>query len=325
MKSAAGTGEKMPPYSREENLKALAMEILKTMKFLAKPYGQSYLIHVLTGKKDTNWRDLSHTELETFGAVPAYMGNRLACTIHYLVDIGLLETNEPKCNVLKITEAGIAWLDAPQDLVAASARLQFTGLEICLRKALKEHRKEASRLTGTEPWLIFTDYSLDRLVLAKPLGLDQLGQVPGFDAAKCEKYGAGILHTVQNVIENYAELRLQAMAHEAKGPGYQTVKKMFLDNFTLPEIARITQLKLDTVVRYLCNLHEIAQVDLVPWIEKNINSKALFKAVEYFNRVQGATLQEGHAILGLDYNTLRFACLYTHDLDTRKEKVRLSA
>ncbi|HEX2901639.1 MAG TPA: RQC domain-containing protein [Bacteroidia bacterium] len=325
MKSAAGTGEQMPPVSKEENLKTLTTQILKTMVLLGKPFGQNYLINLLTGNPDATYRDLVHTKLETFGAVPRYMGNKLVCVLHYLVDLGLIETNLPACNVLKVTDAGRAWLDEPRDLMARTARMGFTGLESYLRKALRAHRGETAKLTGTESWAIFTDYMLDRIVLGKPLSLEYLLRVPGFSTSKCENYGAGIIRVVQNVLENYEEFRRQALVQEAKGSGYQTVKKMFTDNFTLPEIARVASLKIDTVVRYLCNLHEIGQVDMVPWIEKNINSKSLFKGVEYFTRVQAPTLREGYATLGLDYNTLRFAYLYKRDTDARKEEMRLSA
>ncbi len=325
MKSAVGTAEQMPPVSKEENLKVLTTQILKTMILLGKPFGQNYLINVMTGNPETNYRDLSHTKLETFGSVPKYMANRLACVIHYLVDAGLVETNVPACNVLKPTDAGKAWLDDPQDLMAHSARMNFTGLEIYLRNALRAHRTETSRITGTDSWAIFTDYTMDRIVLGKPLSLDYLLQIPGFSTAKCEKFGPGIIRVVQNVLENYDEFRRQTLLQQAKGPGYQTVKKMFVENFTLPEIARVATLKVDTVVRYLCDLHEIGQVDMVPWIEKNISSKSLFKGVEYFSRVQAPTLREAYSTLGLDYNTLRFAWLYKRDTDARKEEARLSA
>ena len=325
MKSAVGTAEQMPPVSKEENLKVLTTQILKTMILLGKPYGQNYLINVLIGNPDTTYRDLSHTKLETFGSMPSYVANRLACVIHYLVDAGLIETNAPACNVLKPTDAGKAWLDDPQDLMAHSARMSFTGLEIYLRKALRGHRNETSKLTGTESWAIFTDYTLDRIVLNKPLSLEYLLRIPGFSSAKCEKFGAGIIGVVQNVLENYDDFRRQTLLQQSKGPGYQTVKKMFTDNFTLPEIARVATLKVDTVVKYLCDLHEIGQVDMVPWIEKNISSKSLFKGVEYFTKVQSPTLKEANSTLGLDYNTLRFAWLYKRDTDARKEEARLSA
>jgi ATP-dependent DNA helicase RecQ len=325
MKSAVGTGENMPPVSREENLRTLATQILKTMVLLGKPYGQGYVIHVLTAKKETQWRDLAHTQLETFGCVPGYFTNRLACVMHYLVDLGLVESNSPACSTLKITEKGLAWLDEPRDLLARTTRIDFTSLELYLRKALRIHRAEVAEFEGIQPYTIFTDYSLDRVVLSKPLGLDQLVRIPGFNTAKCEQFGPGIIHVVQDVIENFEELRLQTLEGLAKGKGYKAVKRMFQENLTLPEIAKAADLKLDTVVTYLCNLHEIGQVDLVPWIEQNINSKSLFKGVEYFQRVTSPSLKEAHVTLDLDYNTLKFAYLYKRDSDARKEEMRLTA
>lgn len=327
MKRAVGTAELALPASREENLKALATPLLKTLILLGKPYGQNYVVHVMTAKAETQWRDLSHTLLETYGTVPGYLRNRLVCAIHHLVDIGLIEVNAPSCSTLKITDAGRNWLEKPRDLLTRSACLYFTGLELYLREALRLHRRETSQLTGTQPWFIFTDYSLDRVALGKPLSLEQLCQLPGFTTSKCEQYGPGVVRVVQNVIENYAEYRRQNLVQRAKGRSYQAVLQLFTENHTLPEIAMHTKLKLDTVVKYLCDLHEIARVDMVPWIEQNVNSKALYTAVEYFSRVQGATLREGYVTLGLDYTTLRFGLLYKLEKDApeKAEAMRLSA
>jgi ATP-dependent DNA helicase RecQ len=325
MKNAVGSWEKLPPISREENLRALTTQILKTMLLLGKPYGQTYVINVMTGNPKTDWRDLTHTQLETFGVVPSFLVNRLTCVLHYLVDVGLIEANAPACNVLNITDAGKAWLDEPTDLLARSARMKYTALEGYLRKALCIHRTEVSKLSAMSPWMIFTDFTLDRIVLAKPLGLEHLSRVPGFDIKKCESFGPAIVRIVQDVLENYAEFRRQHLIQLAKGKGYQAVKTMFTDNLTLPEIAKAAALKVDTVVKYLCDLHEIGDVDMVPWIEKNINSKSLFKGVEYFNKVTEPSLAEGRAILGLDINVLRFAYLYKQDSDAKKEEMRQSA
>ena len=42
----------MPPVSKEENLKVLTTQILKTMILLGKPFGQNYLINVMTGIRE---------------------------------------------------------------------------------------------------------------------------------------------------------------------------------------------------------------------------------------------------------------------------------
>lgn len=305
--------EQKTPTTNAQNLKHLAAKILETMVALDRAYGPAYITSVVVGKNQGPWRLESHTEIKTFGSIPTKFRSRVNCALHYLADLGLIQPKGKGCATLSVTEAGKQWLETREDIPVQFMDLRLTGLEWYLRDVLRKHRREVAQADVTEPWQVFTDYSLDRLVMAKPLGLEELLRIPGFDHARCERYGVGILRCIQDVIENFEEYHLASLRVRTKGKTFQRIRKLFGDGLTLPEIRQATEVTLDTVVRYLVILHDVGEVDLIPWIERNVNSQTLFQAVEYLNRVTNPTLMEGARALGVDINLMRFADVYRKD------------
>lgn len=325
MESAVGTVEQKTPMTNAQNLKHLAGKILETMAGLERNYGPSYIVSVVVGKIDGSWRDEAHTQLKTFASIPPRFRWRVTCAIHYLADLGLLQPKGKGCATIGITDAGRGWLETREDIPVQPMQLRFTGLEWYLRDMLRQHRREVAQAEVTDPWQVFTDYSLDRLVMGKPLGFEELLRVPGFDHAKCERYGVGILRCVQDVLENYEDYRMANLRKRANGRSFQKIKKCFEEGFTLHEIRVAMGFTLETVVRYLCDLHEVGDVDLVPWIERNVNSQTLFSAVEYLKRVSNPTLMEGARALGVDINLMRFAVVYHKDQEAGAKPESMAA
>ena len=167
--------------------------------------------------------------------------------------------------------------------------------------------------------------TMDRIVLTKPLDLDTLSRIPGFATIKCERFGEGFVKTVQDVIEHFEEFRRASLLQKVKRGSYPRVKTLFMQNVTLPEIAQVCDILIGTVCGYLRDLHEANLVDLIPWIERNINSKSLYAGVEYFERVRQPNLKEAYNTLGLDYNTLLFCRLYAKDKRMQRAETRLMA
>ena len=78
----------------------------------------------------------------------------------------------------------------------------------------------------------------------------------------------------------------------------------------LPEIARRTRLSIDVVVDKMIEMHHAEIHDLVFWVEENVNSKALFKGVEYFKNVKRPTILECTSVLGLNEPTAKICQFY---------------
>jgi ATP-dependent DNA helicase RecQ len=322
MKSAVGTKEQYAQGPRVENLQPMAAIIMKTIADLGKPYGQNYITQLLTGSQYLEFRVSDHRELETVGKLRSKNQEDLICVIHHLVDLGFIEAREPDYITISLTETGKAWLAKPEELLVPRQNMRYSALEKYLRIALRDHRKQVATMQELKPWDIICDYTLDRIVLAKPLDLDALSHIPGFNTLKCEQFGAGFVKQVQHVFEHFEEYQRASLMVRVTRGSYPNVKKLFLENVTIPEIANVLTLQLSTVCTYLRELHEANHIDMIPWIERNLNAKNLYLGVEYYERVSRPNLYEAHSTLGLDYNILLFCRLYARDKRLRQQEAK---
>ncbi len=325
MKSEEGIVEQVTTSRREENIQPMASLILETVAGFGRGYGQHYIAQFLTADRYLLVRTPQHREIGTLGKLRNRNLEDVVCTIHYLIDAGLLQVKEPQYNTVEISEEGQRWLAQPQEIHVMKQRVRFSALEKYLRSALREHRSTVASKFEMKAWEVLSDYTMDRIVLTKPLDLDTLSRIPGFATIKCERFGEGFVKTVQDVIEHFEEFRRASLLQKVKRGSYPRVKTLFMQNVTLPEIAQVCDILIGTVCGYLRDLHEANLVDLIPWIERNINSKSLYAGVEYFERVRQPNLKEAYNTLGLDYNTLLFCRLYAKDKRMQRAETRLMA
>ena len=105
----------------------------------------------------------------------------------------------------------------------------------------------------------------------------------------------------------YAELQAELETRDS-------VLRMFMENVSIPEITNILGLTMTRTIDILIDLSAADKVDLIPWIERNINSKSLYKGVEYFTKVSRPSFEEAHMTIGLDYSTLKFCKVYAEQV-----------
>ena len=73
--------------------------------------------------------------------------------------------------------------------------------ETLLYQALKHYRYETSKAEGVKAYYIFNNAQLEALIAAMPRSLDELREISGFGAVKCQKYGEAILGIVRRYRE----------------------------------------------------------------------------------------------------------------------------
>lgn len=115
-----------------------------------------------------------------------------------------------------------------------------------------------------------------------------------------------------------ATAKIEALQNQVKAIKANIVKDFLTGAYLIPEIAPRNFSTIDEVLAVLIEDHYNDGIDLVPWIEKNINAKSLFKGCEYFSKIENPTIEQGRALLGLDENVLALCKLYVWDLQ-RKE------
>ncbi len=325
MKSAEGKGGKSSRQAKETNLKTIATQILKTMQLLDKPFGQSYLCQVLQGEFRWDPKHASHIRLDTFGVAAGQKADYLGCVFQLLLEKEYIASDPPNFNTLRITDAGERYLNAPDNWIVPSWKTKYRRSDIHLRSCLRYHRTALAKDQGLDSWLVFTNFTLEALVRQKPHDFQSLSKVPGMTTYKCEHFGASILEVFREAKAQFEDIvRASTLVKVSKGT-YPEIQKMFMEGFTVADIASHLGVKEATVSEKLRDLHSVGKVDLIPWIEKEINSKELFKGAEYFKNVKNPSVTEAFNTLGIDYETLRYCKLYVADFKKEEAELAISA
>lgn len=325
MKSAEGLEGTKSNNKKDENIKSIVAAALKTMAMLEKPFGQSYLTQILLGDFKYDPKHPSHISLETYGVAAGKSSDYLTCIFQMMVEKQMIEPIPPGFNTIRTTEVGMKWLEDPQDWFVPRWKTQYRKRDIFLRNKLRDHRYQLSKSEGMDTWLIFSNYTLEALVRMKPIDFQSLSKVPGMTTYKCEHFGASVIATIMESNAQFDDIvRASTLVKVGKG-SYPKIQQMFSEGYKIPTIAEALGIKISTVSEHLRELHAVGKVDLIPWIEKEVPSKELFKGVEYFKNVKNPTVKEAFETLGIAYETLHYCKLYVADFKRQEAQLSISA
>lgn len=304
-----------------ENVSEEAAMILRTMLLVGKNYGVDYLVRLVRGYSRQGWKDPSHTQLETYGTLANQPYYRLKHVVHCMYDFGLVDVATPTATTLKITEKGETFIEKSGRLEVPPYKLKITRYGYLLDQALGRMCMELSDKKGIRAYDVLSDFTIYRIVKVRPRNMQELKQIPGISLYKSEQYGERILEEVRKSRDLQREEYVAELMQKVKSSAFQETKDLFLKGRTVPQIAEMRSVRQSTVIDYLMQLHVAGEIDMRPWIERNIDAKVLYKGAEYFRTVTDGRFREAYEVLGLEYDTLRLLRLYVSDVKSATHTV----
>lgn len=304
------------------DLQPVAMDVLKTVLLLDKPFGINYSLRILRGENAFDWKDPQHKALETFGAQSTYGKTKLYQMVIYLINQGFLALKDVRFGSISITEKGKAFLDNPHPLEVAFNLFKTDIFDRVLMDRLRTFRKEISEQEEKPPYEIFTDYVLHCMVSEKPEDLLGLKKLPGLGNYKVERYGYALLNIIKEIKSERADEARGRLMAKALAPSSQEIKKAFESGLSLEAIARQREVKPQTVQQTLVTLHQAGEIDIRPWIETHVEKESLQKGKTFFETHDNPRLTEAYEALGLDYDTLRLCRLYVNKVASVQEEIQ---
>ena len=292
------------------NLKEEFCAVLKTLMLLEKNYGVNYVVRLLKGDDTYHYRDDSHLSLETFGELQTYQYDKLHKLIHYMLDQQLLKIADSRFGTLAITESGNAFLNQPENHEVKPSLLKTDFFDRMLLKDLKEVRKTLAQQDEKQVYQIFTDYTLRQIVHHKPDNVFALRRIAGIGNYKAERYGEAILATIELINQEKALDLAERNKAKASSPAFQAVKAMLQAGKTVSEIAKQKEVKESSVYQMMYCLHYASEIDLIDWIEENVDQEILQKGRAFFDAQPETRLAEAKTQLDWDYDILKICRFY---------------
>lgn len=311
--------------TRKVDIQSEVVYILKTLKLLEKPFSVNYVINIVTGSNIFTWKKSGHDQLATFGSLAWCEAVRLHRTLQVMLDKELIEGVPNNLQMIRMTEKGSEFLKTPEPIPVYPGKLRLSGHDFALLYLLKQIRSSFAEKEGQDEYSILPLLTLDRIVYLRPKSEEALSHIPGMGKTRVKKLATPILAAIDNVVEKEIEERRKKHMRIAFSPSFQKTKELWEAGYSLAEIAMIRGHRLSTVHSYLEKLHYALEIDMRPWIEKHVDSKQLYRGVEFFKQVPNASLNEAHEVLGISYDVLRKCKMYIFEPASELQRTAVAA
>ena len=195
---------------------ALVIELIQA---LPERFKMEHLSNILVGEMNSIIKSYHHDRLELFGAGKEHTVKFWNAVIHQGLIAKLLFKDIEAYGLLSVTDAGKEFLENPYQLmltedrefvegddddddapIGAAARGGGGGDEQLL-SMLKDLRKDLGRRLKLQPWVIFSDPSLEDMSIMYPVTVEELKNCQGVGEGKARKFGKEFLALIAKYVE----------------------------------------------------------------------------------------------------------------------------
>ena len=210
----------MSPKPRFDARKEMAM-VIRLVNSLPEHFKVEHLANVLTGIATAMIKSYNHDKLPMFGAGSDHPVRFWEMVIHQGIIRHFLKRNIDSYGLVSVTDEGLAFAAAPTELMLAADR-SFSegnadddddddtpvpakgagGGDMQLLSMLKDLRRDEGKRLHLQPWIIFSDSSLEDMSIMYPETFDELIKCQGVGEGKAKKYGKPFLELITRYVED---------------------------------------------------------------------------------------------------------------------------
>ena len=294
---------------------------------LPEHFKMEHLASILAGRTTALIKSYRHDTLPLFGAGKEHDEKFWSMVIHQGLILHLLEKEIESYGLIDVTEAGKAFHAAPFEVLMTEDRVFSDGGpdeddeettafhgggeggDPVLLALLKDLRKSVARRLGLQPWVIFTDPSLDDMSIMYPLTVDELKNCQGVGEGKARKYGGEFMELIrkyveENEIERPDDFILKSIA--SKSQNKVAIIQCIDRRMDLEDIASSRGLDMDELMDEIEGIVEFGtRLNLDYYIKANLDEDVVAEIYEYFRaEARSDSLEDAVRELGPDYEEM---------------------
>ncbi len=191
--------------------------VISTIGSLKEHFKIDHLANILAGVDNAIIKSYHHDHLPQFGAGSEHDPRFWATVIHQGLILHLLDKDIENYGLISVTEEGYAFMarpyplmlvedrtftgDSPDDDEPVEARSGGGGGDQMLLAMLKDLRKDVAHKRGLQPWIIFSDPSLEDMSILYPITLEELRNCQGVGEGKARKFGKEFIALIAKYVE----------------------------------------------------------------------------------------------------------------------------
>ena len=300
----------------------LVIELIDSLK---EHFKIEHLAGILAGVSNALIKSYHHDKLDLFGAGKDHDVRFWSAVIHQGLVLHYLDKDIDNYGVIHTTDRGLEFLLDPHELLLVEDRT-FVGEDDedvddpgavrgggggdqTLLAMLKDLRKDEAKKRGLQPWILFTDPSLEDMSILYPLTMEELKGCQGVGEGKARKYGQPFLNLIARYVEENDILRpddfvVKSIASKSGNKVYiiQSIDR----KMALEDIAAAKGLELDDLLTEIEAIVSTGtRLDINYYIEENLDEDVVEEIYDWFkNEATSDSLPDALAALGSDYEDL---------------------
>ena len=206
------------PKARFDGREELSL-VIELIESLPEHFKLEHLAGILSGVSNAMIKSYHHDELPLFGAGKDHDIRFWAAVIHQGIILHYLDKDIENYGLILVTEEGKKFYEHPHEVLLVEDRTFSEGTEEdeedgaaavrgggggdqVLLAMLKDLRKDMARKLRLQPWIIFSDPSLEDMTIVYPLTLKELSEkCQGVGEGKANKFGKPFVELIAKYVE----------------------------------------------------------------------------------------------------------------------------
>lgn len=317
----------LSPKPRFDARKEMAM-VIRLVNSLPEHFKVEHLANVLTGIATAMIKSYNHDKLPMFGAGANHPVRFWEMVIHQGIIRHFLKRNIDSYGLVSVTDEGLAFAAAPTELMLAADR-SFSegnadddddddapvpakgagGGDMQLLSMLKDLRRDEGKRLHLQPWIIFSDSSLEDMSIMYPETFDELIKCQGVGECKAKKYGKPFLDLITRYVEDNEISRpddflVRSMPNKSSDKIFiiQSVDR----RMALEDIAEARNMEMSDLLSAMEGIVESGtKLNLDYYIDNNLDADVADELYEWFRtEAESDSLEDAIDALAGDYEEM---------------------
>mgnify|MGYP004513380381 FL=1 len=322
----------LSPKPRFDARKEMAM-VIRLVNSLPEHFKVEHLANVLTGIATAMIKSYNHDKLPMFGAGSEHPVRFWEMVIHQGIIRHFLKRNIDSYGLVSVTDEGLAFAAAPTELMLAADR-SFSegnadddddddapvpakgsgGGDMQLLSMLKDLRRDEGKRLHLQPWIIFSDSSLEDMSIMYPETFDELIKCQGVGEGKAKKYGKPFLELITRYVEDNEISRpddflVRSMPNKSSDKIFiiQSVDR----RMALEDIAEARNMEMSDLLSAMEGIVESGtKLNLDYYIDNNLDADVADELYEWFRtEAESDSLEDAIDALSGDYEEMEIRLL----------------
>ena len=312
------------PKRQFDGREEMAM-VIDLVQSLPERFKMEHLSNILAGEMNSIIKSYHHDRLESFGSGKDHTVRFWNAVIHQGMILGLLHKDIESYGLITVTAEGCRFAESPwkimltedrvfsdgedddDDVPGAGGARGGGGGDEQLLAMLKNLRKNMAKRLRLQPWVIFSDPSLEDMSIMYPVKVEELKNCQGVGDGKARKFGKEFVELIaryveENEIERPDDFVLKSIVNKSANKVYiiQSIDR----KLPLEDIASAKGLEMEELLDEIeAIVFSGTKLNLDYYITQTLDDDVVDEIYEYFHEeAESDSLEDAMEELGSDYD-----------------------